>query len=767
MSKTFSVNKDKLNLDYNQFIELLKKDKDDLEPEDKSKIITYLSENVEYFKNLFQYFIDIPLETKSKSCQKKSSKEKLSSQQLYNLDDQKEKEKSESKKDLISALNFEQIKENETIMIYGEKPTKLIILLKGFVSLYKPFQIEKYINISEYDEYLTKIKEEEKNLAKYYRIKEYNSRIERELKSKTLDFNGKEIIPNRKHKFIFEEESKVGVCSSGTYFGVFSLYKNEPYNFTIKTNEPCDIITVNKNDYTNLIKNMEKQRLDMDSETLKKGINIFKNWPTINLYKLFDEFITEKYVKDDFIYKQNDIPEFVYYLTEGELEVYSDYNFYWYEQFIDYIHDSSLSLLNDIEDPFLRDKERTRKKINKLYNESKSPFLVNKTSFDNIITSNFSPNKTIINDITNQSREEIKSFLVKQMERNSEIAKKNIYKANIQILKAPQIFGCLEAFEIKRRFSTIKCFTDATIKKIPFLEFLQLLLPCNKKLQFYIEKSVFREKKYLIEQLKKNALTKINFISFNNNNNSKLMKLFDPKRKPSINNNEFKFQNFKVYKLSKSKSETNLEKKINNLKNTNYTNSVKLFENQKLMQITKNNNIFKLNNDNNNFKSNSVQKNEIVFGFKNDMLNFTREKLENLKTLYPKQLIKKSNLILSVKKFNSHDDDYLKYLENNSSVSNKTPSNFISHMNLPNFGITAKYNCKVKNSKNTIQKINSFGNLGKKTNYSGSFLMLPSINQGTESFDNKINNIICNSNKATKKKVSLIEHMNRTEFKHS
>ena len=758
MYKNFLPDKGKLKVDYNQFIDLLKADKNNLILEDKSKIFAYLNENVEYFKNLFKYLLNTPVETKNKSSQEKSPKDKLSSQQLYNLDEQKEKEKTETKKDLISALYFEQINENKTLINYGEKATKLIIILKGLVSLYKPFKIEKYTTIGGYDDYLTKIKEVEKNLAKYFRIKEYNAKIEKRLKSKRLDFHGNDVISNKKQKFIFEEEIKLGECSSGTYFGVLSVFKNEPYNFTIKTIEQCDIITINKNDYTNLLKNIEKQRLDTETEILKKNIDIFMSWSSMNCYRLFDEFITEKFLKGDCIYKQNDIPEYIYYLTEGDLELYSDYNLYWYEQFIDYIHDNSLSLLNDIENPFLRDKERTQKKINKIYSENKSPFLINKTSLDNIITSNFSPSKNIINDIDieNQNKEEIKSFLVKQMERNSENAKKNLYRANIQILKAPQIFGYLEAFEVKRRFSSIKCSTDVTVKKIPFVEFLQLLLPCSKKLQFCLEKSIFREKRYLIEQLKKSALTKINFISFNKNNNSKLMKLFDPKRKVYNNINEFKFQKLKIYKMNKSKSEANLEKrssKLNDINYNNYNNSNKLLlENKKLIQIT-NNNLIKLSNENNN-EANKIRKNGIVLGFKNDMIKLTREKLESYKSLFPKKLIKKSNLILRVKKLNNLEDDYFKFLENNSSLSSKTPSNFISHINLPGFGPTVKYNYKAKNSLNNIQKITNINHLGEKGNNSRNDLMLPNINSGIVSFDCKIGNIACNNNQTKEKGIS-------------
>ncbi len=61
--------------------------------------------------------------------------------------------------------------------------------------------------------------------------------------------------------------------------------------------------------------------------------------------------VTEKNGKGDFIYKQNNKPEYIYLLKEGVVECYNQTKFNLYEDFIEYIYDRENSLLKDLNNP--------------------------------------------------------------------------------------------------------------------------------------------------------------------------------------------------------------------------------------------------------------------------------------------------------------------------------------------------------------------------------------------------------------------------------
>ena len=75
-----------------------------------------------------------------------------------------------------------------------------------------------------------------------------------------------------------------------------------------------------------------------------------------------------------------------------------------------------------------------------------------------------------------QKRENINQKLVEQMEKINTKLRDYQYRANIQKYSAPQVFGCLEAIELKRRFCSMRCYSNkAVVSKIPIMKFLLLI----------------------------------------------------------------------------------------------------------------------------------------------------------------------------------------------------------------------------------------------------------------------------------------------------
>jgi CRP-like cAMP-binding protein len=488
-----------------------------------------------------------------------------------------------------------------------------------------------------------------------------------------------------------------------------ALIKNEPWNCSIITAEKCDLISIEKNDYSK-IKDVENQRINSKLADFRNDFPIFKHWSNSKCFKLVNGLITEYYNKGDYIFKQNDIPNHIFFIKEGILEVYTEINFGWYEQFIDYIYDNTYSLINDMDNPMLWKEEKIQKKINRIYKENKSPCILKKSNYDKIIISHKEKSEEENNN--NLKEEQSKKMkLVEQLEKSEETAKKNLYRANIQKLVAPQIFGYLEVLDIKRRFCTVKCFSkNATILKFPFLEFIHLL-PIDKKNQFFLQQSIFEEKKHLIEQLTKNAMAKLNFITLNNVKN-KIIKHFDIKANMKGTTNQFRCKrnlinrncsellfrstNLNLFAQSQfDKTENDKKYEIFNLKQR--LNMKKYSEKQGLNGL-------------------------IVPNFKKTMIKLTKKKFEVIKSLYP-QTTKRNNSMakLQLKKNKIDNNNYKKYFENNKLL-NKTPSKLLSSISMVDLTARNYYNFESNNK--IVQKLKEkdYKNKNKK-------IILPNINK--------------------------------------
>jgi len=289
------------------------------------------------------------------------------------------------------------------------------------------------------------------------------------------------------------------------------------------------------------------------------------------------------------------------------------------------------------------------------------------------------------------------------------------YKANIQIYSAPQIFGYLEAIELKRRFCTIRCISNkAIISKIPVMDFL-LLIPTDKKNIFHLQTMLFEEKKTLMEQVKNNALAKLTFIRMNSLK-KKIINLYNSNQSKKGNNNQFrfskalKFKNAPNFPLSSRRS---LSKSL--IKSPENNNSIDANKSQikrsQILNLKK-----KLENDK--FGDTMIDK------FKNTMIKLNKNEFNVIKKLYPKKV--KNSFMNSNSNFfntnrNFHDNNYLKFLESNKnwlSKSKKLPFNMsMGDLTAKNYSIDTKFNFFNKRNHSNNKKTSLRDNL-----------LLPSIN---------------------------------------
>ena len=614
--------RDKVDINLENLIELIKIPQLKRTKTDSKLIQNYLCQNIDYFKKLTQ-----------------------------------EPDGNEKIPKIISVLNYESFKKDEHIIYFGEIGDKFYILLSGTVSIYKPSPKNMNMTLHDYVDYLVRIRDLEKNLLKFERVQNYNSSIDR-VKLLIINYNSSKLpYSNKKIPVVIEEERFLIKLGPGTSFGEMALIKNETRNANIIANEKCELLSIDKVDYRKIIKDLEEQKINSKLKNFKLDYPFFQDWPANRCFRLISSFVTDNYSKGEYIYKQNSIANFIYFIKDGEFEVTSDINFSWYEKFIEYIHDSSESLIKDMENPNLWKEDNLQQKIDQANQNNNSPCILTLPRISKAILShrldNNSNNYNKYDDMKNNyennnklnegtKEEDIENYINNQNQKNV------IRRINIQKLEAPQTFGFIEAFELKRRFCNIKCISRVgIIQKIPFIEFLQLL-PKDKKNRFFLEQNIFNRKKELIEQLKNGVLVKLNFNC----------------RKPNIRSKRI-YPGRNMDKLPKKKPQI-LIKSISMIR-LNQNNQSYINDNN---EMHKNNSAININKN----KENPIKiKKNIILGFKKSLFSFSKKKINSMTNNFlPISLLSQKNKT-SFKKDNkiiaNNSNSSIKYLEDNNSSS--------------------------------------------------------------------------------------------------
>ena len=691
----------------NHIITLLQIDKDMKTSNDIKDLKDYLTSHYDYFRNLFR-----------------QSEERFLK--------------------LIPLLRYELFKANERIMNFGDEGDKCYILLKGTVGIYKPFPVTKSMTLRKYVEYLDKVKNEERNKSKFERLLNYNSKIDKnQLYLIDFDYNK---IPKYSLPLdiVLEEERELAKGKDGISFGEMALIKNEPRNATIIALENCSLISIEKSDYNKIIKDLEEQRIIKELSTFKGKYPIFKFWPSGKCFPLISGLITQELMKDEYVYKQNEFPDYIYLMKEGIFEISCYYNFDTYERFIEYIHDTTYSLIPYIDNIIEWKEDKISKRVDLAFQKNLSPFIVDLDLEDKVTLSHKEQ------QISNSNREDIAKNLEGELNKN----KKLVFITKIRNLYSPDIFGFVEALELKQRLTTVKCISQrGVVLKFPSREFLQLL-PTDKRNNFILQQRIFEEKKYLIAQLKNNAMAKLNFVKINIDKNLYIKKDFFINK--SGKNNSLDFKKIKLTKDSESLAPINLFQKYQLSKNNSSiftinskTNNISKFTSKQSFTTCEEN-----NNSLNKFPfdlSKRKTKNSIINGFKNSLIKLTKHKMNSLKNLYPiiEPKLKPSLSTTDIKKLENHTDNYVKYLRNNIQYV-KTPTNLrnkeISDLNL----MTGKRYINFEAEK-IINEINKKNKLMRKITmetreYNG--LFLPSV---------KMNLKVSRNNKKNKSEVVKIK----------
>ena len=439
---------------------------------------------------------------------------------------------------LIAVLNFEHYLPGRIIMDLYFEEDKFFIVFDGVVQVFRQYFYTKEMTLGNFTNYLSYIKRIDEK--QYFRIIEQNKHM-------GIDFmNIKDNInfDQFEHKyFIFtlEEQEEIGQFSSGYIFGEMNLMRKKKKNIIVKSISKTEVISVSKFDFNRILKTFEEKRLELLSERFKKKFDIFKFWTMEQLITLFNYFSRVVFLRDEYIYKQNEPGNYIYFIEKGTFEQFSYTNYFYYKDYIEYIGDIKTNLINSIIDKKITNIGQFKELYNdKIKEQEQIDNLIKNNKIDKLLFLNFEPD--IFESEKNLEKFKITNNLysIKKEEdglNNPELT------INVPILTSemPKIIGIEEPFELKRRFTSVKCKSGKLVaQRIKVYDLLKLLLVYN---EFHYAKkflNVIVQRKLILIELIKGQM-KLSA--------SKFEKQIDYKYNNLINQNEDKNKKFSAIKL--------------------------------------------------------------------------------------------------------------------------------------------------------------------------------------------------------------------------
>ena len=458
---------------------------------------------------------------------------------------------------LSTVMNLEKYNEGETIIKYDTEVNKFYILISGRVKIYKPHFILKEMMIKDFVIYLNKIKNENDEIT-LGRIERKNSQIYNinNIKNNKYEYNK---LPDCYFikKFYVEEKFLLDEKKSGSHFGEISLINNERIKTFIIASTECYLVSFNKKDYQDIIKEIEEKNLYELSEKIQSNLIIFKNIDKeiiLNYLSINTKIHLEN---GDYLYKQNDIGNYIYLIMNGVFECSIQLNISNFEKLRKYLNKSS-SIFFDWLDKNKK-KEICIIDINKFYE-------------DKLKLNGLMKYKIIYNENENKfdSKDNLLNIKLSELIMNDP---QKIINIKFRTINFSDILGLEESFECKYRFFSVKCISnEAEVNRIDIGNFIDF---CRRKnINFNDIKNLISERKtILINQVRK-------YINVDHRNTKRLLS-FEYDRIKNINFS----QNVSPIKIKKT---PNLHKivTVKNIKKNLKKKKLKLKENK--IELTSN-----------------------------------------------------------------------------------------------------------------------------------------------------------------------------------
>ena len=375
---------------------------------------------------------------------------------------------------LISVLSFETYLKNELIMNINYDEDKFFIVFDGQVFVYRQSFYEKEMKLGDFCNYLYYI--QKKDEKQYLRLINQNKSLEINFEG-IVDNPNFHLFKDRRFTFNIEELEDIGQFGNGYVFGEMNLIRKKKKDMIVKTLTKTQVISVSKFDFNRILRTLEEKRLELLSEKFKKKFAMFKFWSMEQLVTLFNYCSYEVFHKDDYLYKQNEPSQFIYFIEKGKFEQYCNTSFSWYKNYIEYIGNMNDNLINIM----MSKKPENIRRLREIYeiekeNQEKKDSMIAKDKIKDLFFLNIKGIHLEKKKSVEQYVKKDNFFTIKKEEEELNEPNK-ILKVPILTSEMPKVIGLEEPLEFKRRFTTVKCLSGKLVaKKINIFDLLKLLL---------------------------------------------------------------------------------------------------------------------------------------------------------------------------------------------------------------------------------------------------------------------------------------------------
>lgn len=117
-----------------------------------------------------------------------------------------------------------------------------------------------------------------------------------------------------------EEKIKVGTIQPGAGFGELALINSKPRAATVNCVEESEFAVLEKEDYMRILKKFDERKLNSTIDFFK-ALPLFCQWTRQSVGKLTFYFKVLDFTRNSFVYRENDSPNFVYFVKKGEFNL--------------------------------------------------------------------------------------------------------------------------------------------------------------------------------------------------------------------------------------------------------------------------------------------------------------------------------------------------------------------------------------------------------------------------------------------------------------
>ena len=370
---------------------------------------------------------------------------------------------------VTSILHLKKFIKDDIIINYDEKQDKIFIILEGTLNIYKPIFVEKIMTPIQFLKILNIIQNKEHNISKYKRIKEKNKEIHLDI-SLFEKLSRNEDLMWRNYDFFIEDYKKIDNYNEGQIFGAKidgddDAIKNS--DIVIKSNEESILLYFDINDYKKILRKFKEKKYKKEIDNFKNEYPFFKYFTDDKILDIFGLLSSKSLFKDEYLYKQNEKDDKIYFIIKGKFSMYSYISFNWLNEYLDYIRDSKTNLIFYL----IKKNPKTQIEYNNIIDELQS----------NVIKSPMI--KECISNIEKLDEKENEKYVigVKNEEENINAVKK-IFKLNIKNVNFGDMIGIEDCIEFKKRYCSVKCVSDmGEVKFISIYDLMKMIKVYNNE----------------------------------------------------------------------------------------------------------------------------------------------------------------------------------------------------------------------------------------------------------------------------------------------